>query len=60
MCEELKVSPRQFAILTSELILAELAGNDPKTCSKLAFKAAGLKVPKRSVEIGINHESTDV
>jgi hypothetical protein len=46
--KRIAVSREQFAILCSELILLEMAGHSPRTCTIRAFKAAGIKPPKPS------------
>lgn len=56
MSEKLKVSPKQFDVLNRVLMEAEIKGHGPYACTEMAFRAAGLKVPKQSVEIVVDYE----
>jgi hypothetical protein len=57
----LAVSPKQFAILTSELLLAEMAGHGPAECTARACRAAGIKMPRafEPVDIVVDPELGD-
>jgi hypothetical protein len=53
-----RVTPDQFSVLCATLVMLKAQGIDPATCSKKAFKQAGVPPPKpgEEVEIVIDRE----
>jgi ribosome biogenesis protein Tsr3 len=51
--KQLRVTQEQFATICSTLLILEAEGHDPKTCSREAFKRAGVAQPTDTVEIVI-------
>jgi hypothetical protein len=51
--KQLRVTEEQFAMICSTLLTMEAKGYDPQTCSREAFKRAGVEQPTEAVEIVI-------
>jgi len=54
--KQLRVTEEQFGIICAALVMLEAEGYDPKTCTRKAFRRAGVKQPSGDVEIVIDRE----
>jgi hypothetical protein len=52
--KQLKVTPQQFAIICTDIVIGEATGLNPSEASARAFKRAGVKKPDESVEIVVD------
>ena len=48
-----RVTPHQFSVLCVALLELEAQGYDPATCTKRAFRRAGVPLPKLSEDMEI-------